>query len=191
MDQTGDTLERFERIQDIQIGLLNDLDDKAQKTMRIAVLIFGLLFTATSIAIRNGETGLAPWNLSFGPKASFLIASLCLFGSLLFSIVTYFSSTVNYGIGGEFGYMVSRGSFSDQEYREIVLNSYSEAVEENEKVLDKNALRFRYALLFLFEAILFFLSGFNLAFLSGADLLPRILFGTVVVIFALVAAYLI
>lgn len=49
-----DSLNRFERILDIQIDTLDIIDDKAQQTARIVAVLLGLILTAIPLAFRFG-----------------------------------------------------------------------------------------------------------------------------------------
>lgn len=118
-----------------QIRLLNDIDDKAMRSVRTAVLFIGLVVTAVQISEDpTAFTDLGPWpfRLAVG-GVSFLLTSV------LLGIYTYSVSEPEFGVSEDHRNDVVQGGFSRHEWLLFQLNEYDEWTESMSKVNQRNA----------------------------------------------------
>ncbi|PCR88674.1 hypothetical protein [Natrinema ejinorense] len=153
-----DAIERYERTIDHQIALLDGIDDKAQKVVQYTGAVLGLVLTAISIIPR--VEGITFGDIPLASQTTLILGIFALLGAIALGMITYLSSVIEYGLGGEFGHSVAAGDIESPVYEEVILNSYSTTVENNREVINTNAIRFRWTL----EALI---TGIALLVLSG------------------------
>lgn len=99
--ERGDAIDRYERTIDHQIGLLDQIDSKAQKIVQYTTVLIGLVFTAVSLIPRADALAFADIPLS--AEIAFVIGLTSLLLCICLGIITYLSSEIEYGLAKEFG----------------------------------------------------------------------------------------
>lgn len=184
-DPEQDLLRRYEKMVQTQISTLNGIDDKAAYVARLVGILAGLVLSATSIAVSSQEVTVSiQTSVVFVLLASSVAA---LFVSLVYAIITYLSSTFEYGPSAEMGEYMSNYRVDEQQYKDVLLRGYSDAIRQNRQVVVTNARRFERCLA-AFLAGLLFLFGAGILFISPASLAAEI---GVTLLFAGSAAWLV
>lgn len=148
-----DALDRYERMIDVQIQTLNDIDNKAEYLTRYLAILIALLFTGASFVL---DIGVADGFVSELPLfATLVLGLLALTVSVVFSIITYLSSVFQYGPRREFAEDIADHDIGKKLYAEIMLRTYSDAIYQNKRVVRQNSARFKYALTGLLNGVLF------------------------------------
>lgn len=148
-----DALDRYERMIDVQIQTLNDIDNKAEYLTRYLAILIALLFTGVSFVL---DIGVADGFVSELPLfATLVLGLLALTVSVVFSIITYLSSVFQYGPRREFAEDIADHDIGEKLYAEIMLRTYSDAIYQNKRVVRQNSARFKYALTGLLNGVLF------------------------------------
>ncbi|ELY97108.1 hypothetical protein [Natrialba asiatica] len=162
-NERRDAINRYERTLDHQVALLDGIDEKAQKIVQYTGVVIGLVLTVVSLIPR--VEGITFGDIPYSSQITFALGIFALLGAIAFGMITYLSSVIEYGLGGEFGHSVASGTVESPFYEEVVLNSYATAVESNREVININAVRFRRTLEFLITGIaLLVLSGLYFLF---------------------------
>lgn len=149
-----DSLSRYERILDVQINLLGDVDSKAEHLTRFAGLLIGVLLTGLSVIGKLDNVGLSIFSTE--AQVFFIIGIGSLLISLFFAIFTYLNSSFMYGPSAKTGRYIANTDVDEDEYTSLILGAYADAIEKNHPVLEENFRRFRNALLGLVESLVFF-----------------------------------
>lgn len=126
--------EESRAVLDHQLALLNDLDDKAMRTVRTAVILLGILVSAAGIA--------GPDTIATLPRTSTLFFGAGiggLFGTIFAGIGTYTTSDMEFGIGPVHRDEVVSWEYSEREYLGLVLAGYDEWTSEMRAVTADNA----------------------------------------------------
>jgi hypothetical protein len=157
VDAEEDLIDRYESMVQTQVKTLSDIDDKAAKTLRIISVILGVLFTAVSVSIRyfqNSSESITNLQIVlFGAGFLFLLSSMG------YASITYLSSVFKYGPTEELGSIMSKYEVGPQDYRNNLLDAYSNIIQTNRKVVRNNARRFRRTMLFLLIGLFFLFAG--------------------------------
>jgi len=144
-DPEIDLLDRYDSMIDTQVETLNGIDQKAARIMRIIPLLLGGFLTAVSIIISLDSVRLS----ESGPISSIVLvvgfAAMLL--SLGYSVITYLGSVFEFGPTVDLGKFMAKYQVDEQEYRDRLLDGYSNSIRENRKVVNTNSRRFRRALL--------------------------------------------
>ena len=111
-----------------QIDTLNDIDDKAMRTVRITLVVVSVLFSATTL---HGAGQFV--NVLTGAGTA------CLVASILVGLVTYSSSGPESGIGPTYLTDARAGSYSEREWLVVLLAGYAEWIEDMERLNQANA----------------------------------------------------
>lgn len=150
------TREESRAVLDHQIALLNELDDRTMRTVRLAGFLLGLVLTVVGIL---GPTTVA----AFGPlvigSAGFGVC--CLVGCVLVGVGTYSTSNASYGIDGSFRSDVVAGSYGEREWLCDLLTGYDEWTVKMQRVTERNGA-------YLLPAQFLLLAGFTLLVLAIA-----------------------
>ncbi|MFB6142502.1 MAG: hypothetical protein ABEJ30_04080 [Halorientalis sp.] len=121
---------------DHRISLLNDLDDKAMRTVRTAVLVLGLIFSAAGVTGSEGIQRLSSWPLRFATLG------VCgLFLTIVYGIVTYSDSETQLGPGRAFRREARTECYSKRQWLNLLLEGYDEWIDVVERVNERNAAR--------------------------------------------------
>ncbi|WP_324662805.1 hypothetical protein [Haloarcula sediminis] len=164
-DPEQDLLRRYEKMVQTQISTLNGIDDKAAYVARLVGILAGLILSATSLAVSTEEI-----TVSIKTSAVFILLGLsvaALFVSLVYAIITYLSSKFEYGPSAEMGEYMSNYKVKEQQYKDVLLRGYSDAIKQNRRVVVTNARRFQ-------RCLAAFLAG--LLFLFGASIILILIF---------------
>ncbi|WP_157078575.1 hypothetical protein [Halalkalicoccus paucihalophilus] len=148
-----DALDRYERMIDVQIQTLNDIDNKAEYLTRYLAILIALLFTGASFVLDVGVADGFVSELSL--FTTLVLGLLALTVSVVFSIITYLSSVFQYGPRREFAEDIADHDIGEKLYAEIMLRTYSDAIYQNKRVVRQNSARFKYALTGLLNGVLF------------------------------------
>lgn len=143
-----DTLEflcgEAREVVDNQVDTLSDIDDKAMWTLRIIVLVFGLLLTALTIAVRAEVDTLARF---VNPFTVFGTGALVL--GLLTSVVAYSHTRFKPGPSSRDIKELLERDLDRGRYRESVLRSYQHWILHNRHSIERDS-----TLLFLCQMLL-------------------------------------
>ena len=137
-----DLIDRFERVIDMQVMVLGEIDQKAGYVTRLVALILGVTVSVLSIGIRQGGAlnVALPTVLTFGLGIAGLITSMS------GAIVTYLSSKLKLGVHPATAAAFEESPISRSTYSRLVMNSYANTLKKNRQVLNVNARRLRYTL---------------------------------------------
>lgn len=154
-------LEEGRRTIDKQNEILNNIDDKAARILRINLVIVGLLLTGLSVATGTGsETGPVEQLL---PSAVNTYTELGLFMLLLstgVAALTYTASALRIGVtGGSLRRIVFEGDTSDRKRLRGLTRSYSKWIEQNYRTNAYNAPLATLTLIFLVYAVVLLTLG--------------------------------
>lgn len=142
-DAEIDLIERYDDMIERQVETLSAVDDKAAQATRLIALLLGLLLSVVSFVTRTGQT--TP--VDTVPVFVFLTATVGAYvAALLLAILTYLSSSFEYGPSSHLGAFMAQYSIPDDEYVSAMLAGYSETVQRNKAVVVNNARRFQWCL---------------------------------------------
>lgn len=144
---------RYEEMVDIQIQTIDGIDEKAAQTGQLIALLAGLILTATSIVATTDV--LSVQDVNGMAIAMFGLGGLSLFLAFLAAIIAYLSSKFRYGPPSGIGPFVATAAVDKEDYLEALLVGYSKAIADNKRVIERNADRFRWCLLFLTISLLY------------------------------------
>lgn len=182
-DPELDLLQRYEQMIQTQVDTLNGIDDKAAFVGRFVGLLASLVLSATSVVVGTQEVQLS---LETGGVFSMLgLAVLAFFVSLVYAIITYLSSRFEYGPAAGLGSFMADYHIEEQDYRDMMLRGYSEAIQANRRVIATNSKRFERCLASFLAGVLFLFAAGVLLVLPGILLLHLVvglLFGIAAVI---------
>lgn len=165
-DPEQDLLRRYEKMVQTQISTLNGIDDKAAYAARLVGILAGLVLSATSIAVSAREVAVSvQTSVVFVLLASSVAA---LFVSLVYAIITYLSSKFEYGPSAEMGEYMSNYKVDEQQYKDVLLRGYSDAIRQNRRVVVTNARRFERSLAAFLAGLLFLFGAGVLLILSAS-----------------------
>jgi|GEM_PF-2953384 len=176
-DEVVDSLNRFERTIDVQISLMNELDEKASNVVRYTALLLGGIFTALSLLPRSDAVSLD--SVGTLPTVVFLIGTASLVVAIVAAIITYLSSVQEYGPDPAYGDNVADGDIQSPDYETVLLYGYTSAVDNNRRVIDVNARRFRWSLLALLVGIVYSASAGGLLVVNQPPVVEVLLLGVV------------
>ena len=135
-----------------QVETLSDIDDKALRTVRIALIVFGIGLSAT--AFPNG-TAFLNW-ITVGGMVSLTL-------SVLFGIVTYGASNPPVGVGPEYLDEARTTPYTEAEWRDLLVSGYDEWITDVERQIQSNARTLLLAQLFLGCSVVLLATGVSLA----------------------------
>lgn len=127
------THEEARALLDQQIETANDVDDKAAKTSRLAVLLLGLLFTAGTFFARTDAFDAAPYFNAITAVGAFLLVL-----SFVFAVATYTTTQMESGVGPTDLHRLVRDRYSEEEWLILLLRSEAAWIEANERRLYTN-----------------------------------------------------
>lgn len=128
------TREESRVVLDHQIATLNDLDDKAMRTVRTDVVLLGILASAAGIA---GPERLS--DLGLVVQAFSAAAGACLFLSAIAGTGVYVMSDLTYGIGASYRDELRHEGYTEREWLEVLLDDYDSWTGSMRKITDNNA----------------------------------------------------
>jgi hypothetical protein len=133
-----------------QISLLGDIDDKAMRTVRTAVLFIGLVISAIQISgdsITTEEIGTWPFRLTTSGVV-FLLASI------VAGIWTYSVSDPSFGVSSDHRKDVVAGGYTEREWLLFQLNEYDEWTESVRETNQTNVVGLHTTLFSLVAGVL-------------------------------------
>jgi hypothetical protein len=128
------TREESRTVLDHQISLLNDLDDKAMRTTRTAVVLLGIIISAAGI-IGADELARLPDLVFWGYGAG----AFGLFLTTIAGIIAYSQSDMTFGVGSLHRDEVREQSYTEREWLGLLLEEYDEWTSEMRYVNSRNA----------------------------------------------------
>jgi hypothetical protein len=119
-----------------QLRLLNDIDDKAMRSVRTSVILLGLVVSAVQLGNSSLSVAkLGSWSFGFG------MTGVCL---LLLSVVTgvqtYSVSRPAFGVSDEHRADVVEGNYSEHEWLQFQLREYDQWIDSATQMNNKNAV---------------------------------------------------
>lgn len=154
-----DAIERYWQIIQAQMSFLERIDGKAQRLVRYAALLVGIVLTTVSFVSRSDVDALV--EVSIAVKVTFVVGLGLLLVAIGFAGYTSLNSDLQYGLGRKFGHRVADGLVESPDYERIVLNTHATAASLNRIIINANARRFRKSLLSLLLGLYYVsLSGF-------------------------------
>jgi len=134
-------LEEARRTIDKQNEVLNNIDDKAARILRMNLVIIGLLLTGASVAVRTGSESQTVSNLL--PEITNIYTELGILSLLLSTALaglTYTASALRIGLTGDsLRQIVFEGNAPDRKRLRGLTNSYASWIEQNYETNAYNA----------------------------------------------------
>lgn len=154
----SDTLEltcsEAREVIDHQIDTMNDLDDKAMWTLRLIVLVFGLVMTGVSVAVRADVSDLGRF-VNPLTQAGFF----CLTVSAGLSVIVYSSGTLTVGPGpADINQLLQRG-YERPNWRRRLLEGYQKWMRTNQTNIRRDATLLAVCQAFLVVGMVTFFYG--------------------------------
>ena len=163
-DPEEDLLRRYEQMIQTQVSTLEGIDDKAAYVARLVGVLAGLVVSGSSVAVGTETVTLSrETGLVFVMLGAAVVAFLI---SLVFAIITYLSSKFEYGPSAEMGEFMANYRVREQQYKDVLLRGYSDAIKQNRRVVVANARRFE-------RCLAAFLAGLLFLFAAGVVLVLR------------------
>lgn len=159
-DLTGVSREEARRTLEEQLRVLEDIDTKAVKVLRVNVVLVGLVLTAVSIGVRTGRPveSLPNWYLVAGVG--------CLLASTAVATLTYTTTSIRAGIDVDgLRYMLAN-DLSDERNVEELVYSYADWMEFNYETNVRSAMLGTLTVLLLAHAVTFLSFGVFETFLG-------------------------
>lgn len=155
-------LEEARRTVDKQNEVLNNIDDKAARILRINLVVIGLLLTGLSVATRN-DGGQSESVRELLPAVANIYTELGVLALLLstaLAALTYTASVSRIGLSGNsLRQIVFEGNAPDRKRLRGLANSYASWIESNYKTNAYNAPLATGTLLLLVYAVTFLVLG--------------------------------
>lgn len=151
MSPEHDLLDRYERMIHMQVATVNDIDEKAVTTMRIVVLLLGILLTVVTFLF-DGRFTRIPTS-SFVPiilVTSGVVGLVSALGSCLF---TSLSSRTLIGPKAALGEVLASNRVTLRDYQSHLLGGYAMAIATNRTVIRTNSRRLRNTFLMMLYGI--------------------------------------
>ncbi|PSP79714.1 hypothetical protein BRC81_04220 [Halobacteriales archaeon QS_1_68_20] len=120
-----------------QNDTISDVDDKAMRTVRVTVIVVGLVASAVRFA---GNTFDVLW---------LAISGVAYVGALVTGVLTYAESTLYLEPGRGYVERLRRNEFGGRDWRQDLLATYGEWIEQNDRAIRPNG-----QLLFLTRVLL-------------------------------------
>lgn len=119
-----------------QLRLLNDIDDKAMRSVRTSVILLGLVVSAVQLGNSSlAVTKLGPWPFGFGMTGVCLLLL-----SVLTGVQTYSVSRPAFGVSDEHRADVVEGNYSEHEWLRFQLREYDQWIDSATQMNDENAV---------------------------------------------------
>ena len=123
--------EEARAVVEAQNATMQDIDEKAMRTVRITIVVIGILVTAAEIRAGLFHPLLFPTGL------------VCLLGSIIMGVVTYDESNLYLGPDGPYiEELASDATYSNGWDRDL-LETYSGIIRENYDLISRNAAALR------------------------------------------------
>ena len=152
-DTEEDLLRRYESMVQTQISTLNGIDDKAAYIARLVGVLAGLVLSAASIAVGTDQITLSTQNTPVFVTLAAAVGAFLV--SFIYAIITYLSSKFEYGPTAGMGEYMAGYKVDEQQYKDVLLRGYSDAIRKNRDVVVTNAQRFEKCLASFLAGLLF------------------------------------
>lgn len=127
--------EESRAVLDQEIAVLNDIDDAAVWTVRIAAILIGFVVSAASVASSQAVSPLST-TVRIVTGAGVVTLLLAIFAG----IATYSISMPNPGIGHEYRAEVLNEAYTEREWRVLLLEGYQQWIAEMQQENRKHGL---------------------------------------------------
>jgi len=124
-------------VREAQSAAIADIDDKAMRTVRLTVILIGILIAALDFQSRLFHEGVLT------------IAILFLVASVIIGIVTYSESDEFLGLNGQYLLELEADDFEEPSWGEDLLATYSGIIAANHHDIQRNGTLFTITLLLL------------------------------------------
>lgn len=128
------TLEESRRVLDHQLSMLNDIDDKAIRTVRLAILLIALIVSVGQLMGSSQVAGLHLLVITSVGISLILLAMVVFFG-----IGVYDTSNVPFGISNSHREELLQESYAEREWLEILLEEYGQWAASTRETTENNA----------------------------------------------------
>lgn len=179
-----DAIDRFERMLDVQVSTLNEIDNKSARLISFVGVLLGAIATVARVVPTMANEGNFIDTGSIAGAFALFAGVAGLLVSLVYATITYLSTKFDYGLNANIADELARKTdVRRQTYRTAILRAYADSIRENRPIIDQNARRFRYALAALVGALfsLMFSVGYYLVHLSDAVELLTLFLGAILV----------
>lgn len=119
---------------DHRIALLDEIDDKAQRTVPTSLVVLALLISAGQIA---GTSGVRSLHWSTG--VVFFLAIVLFSFSIVTGMAIYSVSLIPYGIGSAHRFEAIEGNYTEREWLALLLSEYDDWTTEVRTLTENNA----------------------------------------------------
>jgi uncharacterized membrane protein (DUF485 family) len=156
-DEAIDSLDRFERIIDVQLSLIDALDETAVNVVWYTMLLVGAVFTALSVVSRSdalalNEVGVVPRVAFFVGVAGLVVAASM---AVVTFVVTSVSSRRTYGPHPSWGDAVAEKTVRSPQYERLLLAGYAFAVRRNRQTVAVYVQQLHWTLGALFVGLIY------------------------------------
>lgn len=155
-------IDEARRTIDKQNEVLNNIDDKAARILRINLVVVGILLSGLSLAMNNSGQQTDPL-VKLLPAIVNVYTELGMVALLLstaFAAVTYTASALRIGVSGDsLRQIVFEGTASDRDRLRGLADSYASWIQTNHRTNAFNAPLATVTLILLVCAVTFFLLG--------------------------------
>lgn len=146
-----DAMDRYERMLDVQIDVLDGIDDKAAHLTRLIGVLLGIMLTAASLVPEFEAVSLTGESAPTVVTAAIGVSALLV--ALGFAVLTYLSSNFEYGASVEIARHFASANLEADDYSSVMLHAYADIIVRNRRVVVVNSRRFRNALASLFVGL--------------------------------------
>lgn len=156
------TREEARAILEYELRSLDELDDKAMRTVRTAVVVLGLILSVLGVTGPASVAGLPIWQFRLGALGvGFLVVAV------LVGMVAATDTAVQPGPDAEFRREARTEAYTEREWLVIVLSGYDEWIETAKGATARNASRLLLAQVALVCAFLSLLAAVGLSVMPG------------------------
>lgn len=155
-------LDRYDRMVQTQIEMLEGIDRKAGMVMRICSLILGLILAGAAVVVELDRA--ATWSILGVVWGG--IGLLFMLTSLVYAVITSVSSDVLHGPHEDLGPILGEHDVGGMDYTVHLLDGYSGAIHYNRTVIRRNAVRLGRALQSLLYGMFALSAGLVLLFVQ-------------------------
>lgn len=133
----------------LQIETINNIDNKAAYTLRLNIIIVGVLLTIASLLTGNEPTP----GLERFPNSAVLVGNLFSAFSFVASLWTYTSTKKETGPGPTDLTRLRKHEYNEKRWLKVLLKAYASWMKKNEDVNRRDSMALFLAHIFLFMAI--------------------------------------
>lgn len=156
------TREEARAILEYELRSLDELDDKAMRTVRTAMVVLGLVVSVPGVAGPTSVAKLPSWSLRSGALGVGLLVVTVLVGT-----VTATDTAVQPGPDAGFRRETRTQTYTEREWLLVVLAGYDEWIETAKGATARNASRLLFAQVTLVCAFLSLLAAVGLSVVPG------------------------